>query len=77
MDAMTDSDLERTVTIRGEAHSVVQAINRQLAHYPYHVGQIVWLVKYFQGAEWHALTVPKGKSAEFNRKVLAGELSQR
>lgn len=71
------SDLDRTVTIRGEAHSVMQAINRQLAHYPYHVGQIVFLAKHFQHARWKSLSVPRGNSAKFNERVSAGEASQR
>ena len=49
MESLSDADLARTITIRGEAHSVMQAINRQLAHYPYHVGQIVLLAKHFAG----------------------------
>jgi hypothetical protein len=77
LEPLTDADLEKRITIRGEAHSVMQAINRQLAHYPYHVGQIVWLSKHFGSADWKPLTVAKGKSADFNTKVLAGELSQR
>ncbi len=55
----------------------MQAINRQLAHYPYHVGQIVLLAKHFASHHWQSLSVPRNKSAEFNRKVEAGELSQR
>ena len=58
--------LMRTITIRGEEHTVVQAINRQLAHYAYHVGQIVYLAKHFRSNEWHSLSVPRNKSAEFN-----------
>jgi hypothetical protein len=77
LDPLVDEDLERTVTIRGEAHSVMQAINRQLAHYPHHVGQIVLLAKHFAGPGWQSLSVPKGKSAEFNAKVSAGQASQR
>jgi hypothetical protein len=77
VDPLTDADLSRMVTIRGEAHSVMQAINRQLAHYPHHVGQIVLLAKHFACDRWQSLTVPRNKSAEFNRKVAAGELSQR
>lgn len=77
LDELTDDDLDRTVTIRGEAHSVMQAINRQLAHYPYHVGQIVLLSRHFAGEGWKSLTVPRKGSAEFNRKVAAGEASQR
>jgi Protein of unknown function (DUF1572) len=77
VEPLTDADLGRTVTIRGEAHSVLQAINRQLGHNSYHVGQIVLLAKHFASAHWQSLTVPRNQSAEFNRKVAAGELSQR
>jgi hypothetical protein len=74
---LTDADLTRTVTIRGEAHSVMQAINRQLAHYPHHIGQIVLLAKHFCCDRWQTLSVPRKGSAEFNRRVAAGEASQR
>ena len=74
---LTDADLSRTVTIRGEPHSVMQAINRQLAHYPHHVGQIVLLAKHFACDRWQSLSIPRRASADFNRKVAAGEASQR
>ena len=74
---LNDADLARTVTIRGEKHSVMQAINRQLAHYPHHVGQIVLLAKHFCCDRWQTLSVPRKGSAEFNRKVAIGEASQR
>jgi hypothetical protein len=77
LEPLSDDDLQRTVTIRGEAHSVMQAINRQVAHYSNHVGQIVLLAKHFAGPEWQSLTVPRRGSAEFNRRVAAGEASQR
>jgi hypothetical protein len=77
LEPLSDADMSRTVTIRGEAHSVMQAINRQIAHYAYHCGQIVLLAKHFQGPQWKSLSVPRNKSAEFNRKVLAKEVSQR
>jgi hypothetical protein len=77
IEPLTDADLGRTVTIRGEAHSVMQAINRQGAHYSYHVGQIVLLAKHFASDHWQSLSVPRNKSAEFNRKVATGEASQR
>jgi Protein of unknown function (DUF1572) len=77
LEPLTDADLGRTITIRGEAHSVMQAINRQVAHYSHHVGQIVLLAKHFAGVQWQSLSVPRNKSAEFNRKVSAGEASQR
>ncbi|PYS75138.1 MAG: hypothetical protein DMF73_01650 [Acidobacteria bacterium] len=60
-------NLMRRVTIRGQDHTVVQAINRQLAHYAYHVGQIVYLAKHFKASDWQSLSVPKNKSAEFNK----------
>jgi len=77
LEPLSDADLGRTITIRGEAHSVMQAINRQMAHYPHHIGQIVLLAKHFAGDKWHSLSIPKNKSAEFNRKVAIGESSQR
>ncbi len=72
-----DADLPRKVFIRSEAHSVTQAINRQLTHCSYHVGQIVYLAKLFAAGNWTALTIPRGQSAEFNAKVASGRLSQR
>lgn len=77
LEPLSDVDLARTVTIRGEVHSVMQAINRQLAHYPHHVGQIVLLAKHFAFDRWQSLSVPRNRSAEFNRQVAAGEASQR
>jgi hypothetical protein len=77
LEPLTDADLTRKVTIRGEPHSVMQAINRQIGHYACHIGQIVFLAKHFQSANWRTLSVPRNRSAEFNRKVAAGEASQR
>ena len=77
LEPLSEQDIERTVTIRGEAHSVMQAINRQVAHYAYHCGQIVLLAKHFNHDNWQCLSVPRGQSAGFNRRVLAGEASQR
>ncbi|HKW17670.1 MAG TPA: DUF1572 domain-containing protein [Terriglobales bacterium] len=77
LEPLSDADLERKVLIRSEPHSVMQAVNRQIAHYSYHCGQIVFLAKHFKGSAWKSLTVPRNKSADFNRRVLAGEASQR
>jgi hypothetical protein len=77
LEPLTDADLNRVVAIRGEAHSVMQAMNRQIAHYPYHCGQIVFLAKHLQHSNWKSLSVPRGQSAQFNSKVAAGEASQR
>ena len=64
--ALKPNDLDRTINIRGESHSVVEAINRQLTHYAGHVGQIVLLAKHFAGSNWKTLSIPKGKSREFD-----------
>lgn len=75
--SLTDADLSRTITIRGEAHSVMQAINRQVAHYGYHCGQIVFLAKHLKSTDWKCLSVPRKHSEDYNRRVRAGEASQR
>lgn len=67
LEPLSEEEFARTITIRGEPHTVVEAINRQLAHYAYHVGQIVLLAKHFKSAEWQTLSVPKGRSAQFNK----------
>ena len=77
VEPLTDQDLGRTITIRGEPHSVMQAINRQLGHYAYHCGQIVLLAKHFQSTQWKSLSVPRGRSKDFNQKVNVGQASQR
>jgi hypothetical protein len=77
LEPLTEADLDRTVTIRGEAHSVMQAVNRQIAHYACHIGQIVLLAKHFQGPDWKSLSVPRRGSADYNRRVQSGEASQR
>jgi len=77
IEPLTDADLGRTVMIRGEAHSVMQAINRQIAHYASHVGQIIFLAKHLANDRWKTLSVPRNRSAEFNRDVVAGKASQR
>ncbi|MGQ0762903.1 MAG: DUF1572 family protein [Acidobacteriota bacterium] len=63
LEPLTPDDLMRTVRIRGEDHTVVQAINRQIAHYANHIGQIVYLAKHFKSSEWQSLSVPKNKPA--------------
>jgi uncharacterized protein DUF1572 len=77
LEPLSEADAGRTVKIRGEAHSVMQAINRQLAHYPYHIGQIVFLAKHLQSAQWKSLSVPRGQSGQFNQRVGSGQASQR
>jgi uncharacterized protein DUF1572 len=80
LESLTDADMERIVTIRTEPHSVMQAISRQIAHYAYHVGQIIFLAKHLTAqttGKWETLSVARGKSAEINAKVAAGDVSQR
>lgn len=80
LEPLTEADLARTVTIRTEPHSVMQAINRQVAHYSHHVGQIVFLAKHLtaKGAgKWDSLSVPRGQSKQFAADVAAGRKSQR
>jgi len=70
INSLHPDDLGRTVMIRSEPHSVLQAINRQVVHYAYHVGQIVYLAKHWKGAAWKSLSVPKGQSEQYNAELL-------
>jgi hypothetical protein len=72
LEPLTDADLGRTVYIRAEPHSVMQAINRQLGHYACHIGQIVFLAKHFQSSQWVSLSIPRRKSGKFNAQVARG-----
>jgi hypothetical protein len=67
IEPLTQENFAQTITIRGEPHSVVEAINRQLTHYSYHIGQIVLLAKHFKSTNWKTLSVPKNRSIEFNQ----------
>ena len=69
VEPLTEGNFSRTVAIRGEPHTVVEAINRQLTHYSYHVGQIVFLGKHLRSSDWKTLSVPRNRSAEFNRHL--------
>jgi hypothetical protein len=66
---LTDDDLARNVTIRDQPHSVIDALHRSLAHVAFHVGQVVFLAKALKGSGWNYLTIPPGKSSEFNQKM--------
>jgi len=77
LEPLSDADLGRTVLIRGEAHSVMQAINRQVGHYANHIGQIVLLAKHFAHDRWQSLTIPRNKSADFKQRVATGKARQR
>jgi hypothetical protein len=80
LEPLTDDDLTRTVLIRTEPHSVMQAINRQVAHYSMHIGQIVFAAKHMTAAKtgkWQSLSVPRGHSSQFTADVVSGKKSQR
>ncbi len=73
INSLTETDLERIIYIRNEGHTVVEAINRQLAHYPYHVGQIIFLAKMLSTNEWKSLSIPKNKSQDYNQEKFSKE----
>jgi hypothetical protein len=79
IEPIAPEEFSKTVTIRGEPHMIVEAINRQLTHYSMHIGQIVFLAKHFRASEWKTLSVPRNRSAEFNQfladKQAAGSTS--
>jgi hypothetical protein len=68
LESIKDGDLEKVIFIRNEEHTITEAIVRQLAHYPYHIGQIVFIGKLIKGKQWKSLSIPKGKSEDFNAK---------
>lgn len=69
IEPLSEADLETKILIRSEPHTIVEAVNRQLTHYSYHVGQIVLLAKHFRSSEWRSLSVPKNRSAAFNAYI--------
>lgn len=68
--SLRPEDLMKTITIRGEMHSVIDAIERQLAHYSYHIGQIVYISKQLKGMDWASISIPVGKSEEYLKEML-------
>jgi hypothetical protein len=73
LDSMTDDDLEKIVYIRNEGHTALEAINRQIAHYSYHVGQIVFVAKMLRSDEWNSLSIPRNKSKDYNAEKFSKE----
>jgi hypothetical protein len=69
IEALKPDDVTRTVTIRGEPHTVLQAINRQIAHYAQHIGQMVFLAKHLRSSDWKTLSIPRGRSEDYKRVV--------
>jgi hypothetical protein len=74
---LTPDDLERIIYIRNGGHTVTEAINRQLAHYAYHIGQIVFLGKLLKGKNWKSLSIPKGNSTQYNQKKFGNKKGRR
>ena len=77
LNSITDADLERIIYIRNEGHTILEAINRQIAHYSYHVGQIVYISKLLSKDEWKSLSIPRNKSNEYNADKFAQEKQKR
>jgi len=71
LNALTPADLDRTIYIRNQGHTVLEAINRQLAHYPYHVGQLVYVARLVANEAWQSLSIPRGNSAAYNAEKFA------
>ena len=71
IESLKPEDVMKTVYIRQEPHTVLQAINRQIAHYAHHTGQIVFLAKHLRSSEWKSLSIPRGRSEDFNRQPAA------
>jgi len=77
LNELTEADLEHIIYIRNQGHTVTEAINRQLSHYPYHVGQIVFLGKLIKGKDWQSLSIPKGNSSKYNEEKFGKEKGKR
>ncbi|MFZ6010794.1 MAG: DUF1572 family protein [Bacteroidota bacterium] len=77
LESLTEADLEKIIYIRNEGHTVMEALQRQLAHYPYHVGQIVYVAKMLKGDGWRSLSIPKGGSKSYNDDKFSSEKSVR
>ena len=73
LDSLQPEQLSEIIYIRNEGHTVIEAINRQLAHYPYHIGQIVFYAKQLKNSEWDSLSIPKNKSNSYNADKFAQE----
>ncbi|MGH9942270.1 MAG: DUF1572 family protein [Pyrinomonadaceae bacterium] len=75
LEPLTPEDFDRPITIRGEPYTVVMAINRQIAHYASHIGQIILLAKHFKSAQWESLSIPRGQSEQFTQRMLKDDKS--
>jgi hypothetical protein len=73
LDELNDEHLQQLIYIRNQGHTVMEAINRQLAHYPYHIGQMVYIAKLISDSKWQSLSIPKNKSSEYNADKFSQE----
>ena len=73
LNSITDDDLSRIIYIRNDGHTVLEAINRQLAHYPYHIGQIIYIAKLLKNDVWKSLSIPRNKSAQYNTEKFSAQ----
>lgn len=77
LEQLTEADMERIVFIRNDGHSVVEAINRQLAHYPYHIGQMVFIAKMIKNDQWQTLSIARNKSTDYNSRKFSQDKERR
>ncbi len=77
LDPLTEADLEKVIYIRNDGHTVIEAINRQLAHYPYHIGQIVFIAKMLKNDDWKTLSIARNKSNDYNNRKFSREKEKR
>jgi len=77
LEQLSDADLERIVYIRNDGHTVIEAINRQLAHYPYHIGQMVFVAKMLKNKDWQTLSIARNKSADYNNRKFSQDKDRR
>ncbi len=77
LEQLSDTDLERVVYIRNDGHTVVEAINRQLAHYPYHIGQMVFIAKMLKNEDWQTLSIARNKSTDYNSRKFSQDKDRR
>ncbi len=77
LNSITDADLDKVIYIRNDGHTIMEAVNRQLPHYPYHVGQIVYIAKMIKNSDWSSLSIPRNQSTQFNAKKFEQEKARR
>ena len=77
LNQLTEADLEKIIYIRNDGHTVIEAINRQLAHYPYHIGQIVFIAKMLKNEDWETLSIARNKSGDYNNRKFSQEKERR